>query len=253
LETATNVSIEQPDGRGQQHSIARPTAVPVRISVIIPALNEEPHIERAIDSALAAGAHEVIVADGGSADLTIKLARARGATVVHSNPGRAVQQNAGADLATGEVLLFLHADNRLTASAGWQVSEAVLHDGAIAGAFRQHIDADSFVYRLLERGNAARARLLGAPYGDQAIFINRNSFVAIGGFPETRLMEDILLMRAVRQRTRPVLLPGPVHVDARRWRKYGVVRQTACNLAMALALKLGVSPNRLADIYPQHD
>ena len=225
----------------------------MRISVVIPAINEARWIERAVGSAREAGVDEIIVADGGSEDETPSLALQCGASVVHGARGRAVQQNLGAKHATGDVLLFLHADNWLAPGTGQQVRDCLSDGQVLAGAFEQRIDADGFLYRLLERGNAARVRLRGMAYGDQAIFMRRETFFQMGGFPEVKLMEDLLLMRAFRKLGQAKLLPGPVHVHPRRWQRRGVVRQTLQNWTLILAENLGVSPDRLAKFYPSHD
>ncbi|MGI9429532.1 MAG: TIGR04283 family arsenosugar biosynthesis glycosyltransferase, partial [Bythopirellula sp.] len=211
-------------------------------------------IERAVKSVNAAGIDEVIVADGGSDDRTPQLATQSGASVVHGERGRAVQLNLGAQHATGDILLFLHADNWLDETAGEQMC-ACLGDGSIlAGAFEQHIEADGVLYRLLERGNSLRARWRGLAYGDQAIFIRRDIFDQLGGFPQVKLMEDLLLMRALRKiGSKLQLLPGPVHVHPRRWQQRGVVRQTLCNWSLLCSERLGVAPDRLAKFYPSHD
>ena len=121
------------------------------------------------------------------------------------------------------------------------------------GAFSQRIDAGGLAFRLLEWGNARRARWLGLPYGDQAIFVRREAFFAAGGFPDVPLMEDVLLMQRLRRRAWPLLLPGPVHVSARRWQRHGVVRQTIRNWALLAAFASGISPERLARYYRRHD
>ena len=225
----------------------------VGVSVIIPALNEEQRVGRAVASAVDGGACETIVVDGGSHDRTRERAASAGATIVDSQPGRAVQQNAGAAVAHGDVLLFLHADNWLGDGTLQQVSTAAAQPSFVAGCLRQQIDAAGTVYRALEFGNALRARFLGAPYGDQCIFVRRSTFAELGGFPETRLMEDVLLMRRLRRVGWPIQLPGPVYVDARRWQKYGVLRQTLTNFSLQAALCCGVNPDRLARYYTRHE
>ena len=222
----------------------------VRISVIIPALNEAANIVRAVTSAREGGADEVIVADGGSGDETCMLAELSGARVVSSPRGRAVQQNAGARVATGDVLLFLHADNWLAEKAIAQVrSAAHRRKNSLCGAFQQKIEASPFIYRLLERGNAERVRWLGLPYGDQAIFVTRDLFNQVGGFPEGPFLEDVLLMQRLRRLSWPLLMPGPVYVSPRRWEQRGVLRQTLRNWAILTAFSLGASPGRLDGWY----
>ncbi len=225
----------------------------MRISVVIPALNEAACIRRAVASCWNAELDEVLVADGGSTDDTPQLAADSGAQVVHSSRGRAVQQNLGAQHATGEVLLFLHADSWLAPEAGRQVRDCLADAAVQAGAFRQRIESERGLFRILERGNAARARLRGMAYGDQGIFMRREAFESLGGFPHVELMEDLLLMRAFRKLGRLSVLPGPLYVHPRRWEKRGIVRQTLTNWSLVCAEKIGVSPNRLARFYPVHD
>ena len=225
----------------------------MNISFIIPAINEASCIGRAVTSALDAGADEVIVVDGGSCDGTQDLARSRGSTVLTSSAGRGVQQNVGARHAQGDVLLFQHADSWFVPSAGQQIRTALEDSQVVFGAFRQHIAAGAMRYRALEWGNAWRVRLRGLAYGDQGIFLRRQTFFELGQFPDEPIMEDLILMRAARGVGRPVLLPGPIHVDPRRWQRHGVVRQTLRNWSLLTAYYLGVSPRRLARHYQRHD
>lgn len=224
----------------------------MRISIVTPAWNEGGRIGRAVRSAIENGALDVIVVDGGSEDHTRAEAADAGAIVIDSPRGRAKQQNAGAEVARGEVLLFLHADNWLAPGALEQVLAAFADPSVLVAAFRQRIEAAGCAYRLLEWGNAARVRWRAMAYGDQGICIRRATFERCGGFPSVGLMEDVLLMRAVRRLGRPVLLPGPLYVDARRWRRHGVVRQTLRNWSLLAAERCGVAPDRLAGWYRPH-
>lgn len=236
----------------RMQSLRRAMGLGVRISVIIPALNEEVTIRQAIESAWRAGGAEVIVADGGSTDRTLEVAGQCACRVVQTGRGRARQQNAAARQAGGDTLLFLHADNRLAAGAVDQVSAVLEDPQAVGGAFRQQIAAVGLRFRLLERGNAWRA-WWQVPFGDQGIFVRKDVFFAVGGFPEVQLMEDVLLARLLRRQGRLRLLPGPLYVDARRWQRHGVVRQTLRNWALLGALACGASPDKLATYYPRHD
>lgn len=224
----------------------------MQISIVIPALNEAANIAATVNSAWATNPAEVIVVDGGSGDRTAELARAAGAAVVESPPGRARQQNAGAERAVGDALIFLHADCRLAGDALRQVARALADPQVECGAFCQQIEAEGRRFRWLERGNAWRVRRRGLAYGDQGIFVRRTVFESLGGFPEVRLMEDLILMRLLRRRSRPVLLPGPIFVSPRRWQKHGVIRQTARNWLLLSAFRLGVHPDRLAAFYSPH-
>jgi len=225
----------------------------MNISVIIPCINEASDIAGAVDSAWQAGAAEVIVVDGGSTDQTCDIAAGMNARLFNSLPGRGKQQHVGARQATGEVLLFLHADSRLTAVCIRQISRAMNGSKLKYGAFWQEIQNSGWQYRWLETGNAARVSLFGLAYGDQAIFIDRDFYFQLGGFPEAVLMEDVALMRRARKFSRPKLLPGPVLVSSRRWEARGVIKQSLINWSILCAFFLGVSPDRLARFYRRHD
>ncbi len=220
-----------------------------RVSVIIPALNEAARIAETIAAARAAGADEVVVVDGGSRDATIPQA-AGADRVLSSLPGRAVQQNRGAAVATGNVLVFLHADC-LPAPGSITVLRDVLNrdPDIVGGCFQQRIDAAGWAYRLWEWGNLRRVLWWRMAYGDQGLFLRRDVFTAIGGFPEWPLMEDVGLMERLRGRGRFVVLWPRLVVSARRWRKRGLLRQTALNWTLLTLYALGVAPKHLARLY----
>lgn len=223
------------------------------IGVIIPARNEEPLIARAVQSSWRARADEVWVIDGQSTDQTAARASDAGAHVVTSPACRAVQMNCGAHHCQSEVLVFLHADCWLHPSALDQLRHAAAGDNVVFGAFRQRIDSPGIIFRWLEWGNAARVRWWGVPYGDQAIFVDKNTFHKVGGFPEQPLLEDLLLACRLRRWIWPILLDGPLYVSARRWQRYGAVRQTLRNWSILAAWALGAHPARLARFYRRHD
>ena len=216
---------------------------PVRVSVVIPALNEASTIAAAIDSA--AGA-EVIVADGGSSDDTVAIARAHGARVVEGERMRARQMNRGAEAATGEAVIFLHADTLLPAGFAEAVS-AALADGATFGGFRL-----SFLEPGLEgvaRAINTRTRLTRAPWGDQAQFVRRDPFLRLGGFREIPIMEDYELASRMKRLGRSVVLPLVVRTSGRRFLQKGRVRTAVLNWTIIAAYHLGVAPERLARWY----
>jgi rSAM/selenodomain-associated transferase 2 len=226
----------------------------VRLSIVIPALNEAANIAQAVESAWRAGASEVIVVDGGSDDGTPDLAATLPCTLLVAPRGRAAQQNAGARAASGDVLLFLHADNYLASDdVARQIARSLADPRRLHGALKQRIDAPGLAYRLLEQGNASRVQMLGCPYGDQAIFIRRESFLELGGFPDEPLLEDLLLMQRLRRLAWPALLPGPVVVSPRRWRKHGIVGQTLRNWWLLARWALGAKPASLARHYRRHE
>ena len=218
------------------------------LSVIIPALNEAGCIEATVAGAAGRDV-EVIVVDGGSLDQTGTLARRAGARVVSSAKGRAAQQNAGAALATGDVLLFLHADTRLPRDFSSQVFETLMDDRVVLGAFRFKTDFEHRGMRLIEKTAHLRARLLNLPYGDQGFFLRRDLFEQAGGFPETAIAEDLFLARRLARRGRVALAPGYAVTSGRRWRDIGIGRATLINYLIAGGCLLGVDPGRLASLY----
>jgi rSAM/selenodomain-associated transferase 2 len=220
---------------------------PAEITVVIPTLNEEQVIEKSVLSAVAAGATEIIVSDGGSRDRTLEIAREAGVSrIVQSLPGRGVQMNSGAQLAENEFVLFLHADNELSDHALEQLCD---HEKVAWGAFRQRIDSPRKIYRLLEWGNQWRVQWRGVPFGDQGIFVRRSLFEKLGGFAEIPLMEDVEISQRLREIEKPMLLQGPLTISARRWEKRGVLRQTVTNWLIQLSYSRGVPAEQLARRY----
>ena len=221
----------------------------MRISVIIPTLNEANNIKAIVEQTRTLGPCEIIVVDGNSTDDTVACA-AGADQVLTSVAGRAKQQNLGASSSTADVLLFLHADCRLPETSLVSISGAMKDQRVIGGCFQQRIDAPGWRYRLIERGNAARVRWLGMAYGDQAIFVRKSVFDSVGRFPDLRLMEDVFLMRRLSKLGKFVLLSDRLTVSARRWQKHGILRQTLRNWTLLTLAFCGVSPDRLARYYP---
>lgn len=215
------------------------------LSVIIPARNEEACIADAVDSALHGEPFEVIVVDGASEDRTASIARARGAAVLTSPPGRGIQLHRGAEAATGDQLVFLHADCRLPEGYAGHVREVLSRPGVSAGAFRLRIDAPSRSLRVIERLVSLRSRL-GSPYGDQAIFTGTDVYRRAGGFPPIPAMEDFEFVRRMRKLGRVVIAPASILASGRGWQGRGVIATTALNQVCVLAWLLGVSPARIA-------
>lgn len=222
---------------------------PSEISIIIPALDEAGAIEKTIGSTAAEGRREIIVVDGGSTDGTPDLARALGARVVRSTPPRAQQLNLGALEATGDILLFLHADTRLPTGYDSAVLRAVESPSFVAGAFGLGIDSPRPGFRLLERLVDIRSRFFKLPYGDQALFFTQSSFYRAGGYPHLPIMDDYELMRTIRRQGRIVMVKPRVSTSPRRWRKLGLWRTTLINQRIIIGYRSGVSPHRLAEWY----
>jgi len=218
------------------------------LSVVIPALNEAPHIAAAVEQTLQPGV-ETIVVDGGSRDLTPMLARRAGAEVLVTPPGRAVQQNVGAAKARGRVLLFLHADTRLPADFDLQLFEVLMDPRVAMGAFQFKTDLQGWTMRWIEGAARLRARWLKLPYGDQALFMRRSRFWQAGGFPEVPIAEDLFLARNMAGLGRIVLAPGTAITSGRRWRQLGIVRTTLLNYLIAAGCLAGFDPKRLAPLY----
>ena len=219
------------------------------LSVIIPTLNEEACIGQTLAGLVGQPGVEVIVADGGSEDRTVAVAKAAGATVIAAPLGRGSQQNAGARTAQGSILLFLHADTRLPKGFAAQVSTALAQPGIVAGAFRFAIGASGWRFRLLEHCANWRAAWLGLPYGDQALFLPAARFQTLGGFREIALLEDVDLVRRLHKMGRIALLGTPALTSARRWQRLGLVRATVMNQMILLGFFCRLSPERLARWY----
>jgi len=220
----------------------------VRLSVVIPTLDEAEWIAASVSSAVG-GADEVLVVDGGSRDGTPDRAEAVGARIISSTPGRARQLGVGAEAARGDVVLFLHADTQLP--DGWDaaVRRALGDADVVGGAFRLRFDERSPVFRLLEWGTRLRVALLRLPYGDQALFVRRSVLDAIGGLPQVPIMEDLDLVAALKRRGRLVLLALPVTTSARRYCERGPLRTAVLNLLAALAWACGLERARIAAWY----
>jgi rSAM/selenodomain-associated transferase 2 len=214
--------------------------------VVIPTLNEEAHVARAIRS-VRREAGEVIVVDGGSRDRTVDLAREGGAAVLSSAAGRGIQLDIGARRARGGWLVFLHADTWL--EEGWSSVLEELDSRVPGGAFRFAVDSPRRGYRLIEAGVALRCRLLHLPYGDQAIFARRGVYVETGGFAPFPLMEDVDFVRRLARRG-PLAFPRVRAVTSpRRWERNGMVRTSLTNVTLLGLYALGTRPRRLARLY----
>jgi len=218
----------------------------LKLSIVIPALNEADHIGAALQALapLRRGGSEVIVVDGGSADGTRELAEPLCDRVVSSARGRALQMNAGARHATGDALLFLHADTRLPPDGDVLVRSALKQH--LWGRFDVEIESDHRLLRLVAWAMNLRSRFSGIATGDQAIFVRREVFP---GFAPIALMEDIAFSREMKRRGAPACLRERVRTSGRRWEKRGVLRTVVLMWRLRLLYYFGAPPERLARLY----
>ena len=220
------------------------------LSIVVPVLNEAPRIFTQLQrlQALRQFHAEVIVVDGGSTDGTAQAATPLADQVLIAPRGRARQMNAGAAASRGEVLLFLHADTELPPNAVAAVNTAITA-GARWGRFDVRIDGRHPLLRVVERMMNWRSRLTGIATGDQAIFVRRELFERIGGFPELPLMEDISFSCRMKQLGRPACLSVKVITSGRRWEKHGVLRTILLMWSLRLRFFCGANPADLAREY----
>jgi len=224
-----------------------------QLSIIIPVLNEAAGINaviahlRTIDPG---SRTEIIVVDGDPKASTISAVRENSVRKLVSVRGRASQMNRGAELAQGDILLFLHADTLLPENAFSLICAAMGDGRYAAGAFALGIDSERSIFRVTEKYVSLRTRLTQVPFGDQAIFIRRAFFDQLGGYREMPLMEDVDLMKRIRRRgDRIRIIPDKVLTSQRRYEKEGVLYCTLRNWTLQFLYSLGVSPERLAAWY----
>jgi rSAM/selenodomain-associated transferase 2 len=221
------------------------------LSIIIPVLNEGERIAATLDALapLRALGVEVVVVDGGSRDATVQRARLRADRVIPAPRGRATQMNAGAEKATGDILLFLHSDTRLPSDADHVLLNGLEQSGRAWGRFDVRIDSRDPVLRMVGAMMNWRSRLTGIATGDQAIFVKRDAFQKVGGYPPIALMEDIALSKLLKGVSPPLCLRECVTTSPRRWEKQGVLSTIALMWRLRLAYYFGADPNELAQLY----
>lgn len=224
----------------------------MQISVIVPALNEAAVIARTLEplQALRSRGHEVILADGGSADATVSIAATRVDRVVHSPPGRARQMNAGAAVGRGELLWFLHADTLVPGDADGLLLHAIEGKGDDCwGRFDVRLSGQRWPLAVIARFMNLRSRLSGIATGDQGMFVHRRLFERVGGFSDMPLMEDIDLSARLRRRCRPLCLRDRLCTSSRRWETRGILRTVVLMWLLRLGFYLGVPPEHLSRLY----
>lgn len=227
-----------------------PTSSDMRPSIIIPVLNEAPNLpdlSRQLQALVQVGA-EALFVDGGSDDDTPSLAESAGFRVIRGERGRARQMNSGAKAACGDVLIFLHADTTLPAGA-LQAIEATLRAGHAWGRFDVCIAGRPWMLGVVAHLMNRRSRITGIATGDQAMFMTREAFESVGGFPDQPLMEDIEISRRLRASSRPACLRIKVTTSGRRWESRGVWRTIFLMWRLRWDYWRGVPPDRLAEAY----
>jgi rSAM/selenodomain-associated transferase 2 len=219
------------------------------LSIIIPALNEEKNIGKTLASIGRCSDGEIIVIDGGSSDGTVQIARSFKAAVFISQPPRAVQMNKGARAAKGDILLFVHADTTLPLGFFDRIQTTLSKKGVVAGAFELGVDHPGKWARLVEKTANWRSRYLQLPYGDQAIFVKKNTFQKYGGFDNVELLEDLMFIRRLRKYGKIAVARDRVVTSGRRWKRLGVFKTTLINQVILAGYLLGFSTPFLKKLY----
>jgi rSAM/selenodomain-associated transferase 2 len=225
----------------------------LRYSIIIPVYREEKIINSTIDHLMhlqKSADAEIIIADGDPQGSTLKQISNTNVKKIFCGKGRARQMNCGVAQAKGNILIFLHADTRLPENALKNIGVILEDKNIVGGAFDLGIDSKQYAFRLIEKVASLRSRLTRIPYGDQAIFIRRDYFLALGGFSDIPIMEDVELMQRIKRRKGKIkIIPELVSTSPRRWEKEGVVFCTLRNWLLISLFMLGVKPETLTSFY----
>lgn len=218
----------------------------VKISIIVPVLNESSSIKAMMGhwQKLQASGAELVFVDGGSTDGTVDLLQKGGMSAIPSARGRAVQMNTGAEQASGDILLFLHADTFLPDEA-----LGLLEKTSVWGRFDVRIEGKARLFPLISFMINLRSRLSGIATGDQALFMTRDAFNRVGRFPEQPLMEDIEISKKLKRLSRPLCLSVPVRTSGRRWEKRGVWNTIFLMWRLRFAYWRGVPATELVKDY----
>ncbi len=222
----------------------------MKVSIIIPVLNEAEHIAETLTmlAPCRVQGHELIVVDGGSSDETVAIAQSLADKVLPSDRGRARQMNHGISAARGDILLFLHADTRMTHQALTPVIDAI-EDGYFWGRFNVCLTGNHPMFRIIERMMNLRSCMTGVATGDQAIFVSKECIDIVGDYPQMPLMEDVVFSKRLRKLGWPACLSETVLTSSRRWEQRGILRTMLLMWRLRLLFVLGVSADKLARQY----
>ena len=221
----------------------------MKVSIIVPTLNEELVLEETLSQIQQLSPHEVIVTDGGSKDDTCKIANRLNLHVIASPPGRSLQMNAGAKEATGDILLFLHADNRLESESYQKMLECMKNPKWVGGAFTLGIDSGKWSLKLITLLANIRSKYLGLAYGDQGFFVRKEIFKELQGFSPIPICEDLDFYQRLKKKGSVILLKEKAYTSPRRWIKEGIFFTTARNILIAILFGLGFPPHILTKWY----
>ena len=217
------------------------------ISIIIPTLNAADRIESTLASVITDPGVEVLLVDGGSTDQTVDIAKSYGVSILCSTPGRARQMNVGAAAASGDIFIFLHGDTVLPDGFADMVRKTLVAPEVSAGAFRLSFSPANRAMALIAWGANLRSSLLQMPYGDQAIFVRKETFTDMGGFPEMMFLEDLELVRRLKRLGRVVTRPEAIITSPLRWQQHGILGNTMRNQFILIGFFLGVDVERLSN------
>jgi rSAM/selenodomain-associated transferase 2 len=221
----------------------------MKFSIIIPTFNESDTIQSCLLALQSLRDHaEIIVVDGDSDDNTIELATAYADKILSSERGRAKQMNHGAAQATGDILLFLHADTELPEHALSLLAQQLTTQQPW-GRFDIELCGESIIFKVIAFMMNWRSRLTGVATGDQAIFVSKTAFIAVGCYPDIALMEDIALSSALKKISSPICLKAKVKSSSRRWQHYGIYKTILLMWSLRLRYWLGQDPHYLAELY----